>query len=184
MTAPTMFDFDDDILCAECESFSCVLDVTEGLDVDFHVEFESFSFDLVIPDLLFKSDDNILHIEYESFCGLDVNMSLKEDFRAEYELFSIDPVQTDLLLNYCSSTLPPLLSSLDPPESTFVESETFVLDTSCLDQTRDDKDTDRLKDYFEMQDLTLGHHLSFDFHISFYWPCCGPFFALITSKEH
>ena len=91
-------DFDDDILSVEYESFSCGFDVTEGLDVDFHVEFESFSFDPITPDLLFKLDDDILQIEYESFCGFDVNMSRKEDFRAEYESFSIDPIQTDLLL--------------------------------------------------------------------------------------
>lgn len=65
-----MFDFDDDIFSAKYESFSYGLDVTKGLNVDFHVEYESFSFDPVIPDLLFKSDDNILHIEYESFVGL------------------------------------------------------------------------------------------------------------------
>lgn len=103
-------------------------------------------------------------------------MSLNEDPCAEYESFSVDDVQTDLILEYCSSPISPLLSSLDPPESTFVESETFVLDTPCLDQTRDDKDTNRLKHYFVMQDLTLGHHLSFDFHTSFDWPCCGPLF--------
>jgi len=43
-----------------------------------------------------------------------------------------------------------------------------------LDQTLDDNDTDRLKDHFEIRDLTLGHPLSSNFHISFDWPCFGP----------
>ena len=60
----TMLDFDDDILYAEYDSFSYELDIPKGLDVDFHVEFESFSFDPIIPDLLIKLDDNILHVEY------------------------------------------------------------------------------------------------------------------------
>jgi len=47
-------------LYAKYESFSYELDVTEGFDVGFHVEYESFSFDPVIPDLLLKLDDNIL----------------------------------------------------------------------------------------------------------------------------
>ena len=66
----------------------------------FHVEYKAFSFDSIIPDLPFKLDDNILHIEYESFCGLDVDMSLNKDFCAEYESFSVDPIQADLLLEY------------------------------------------------------------------------------------
>ena len=40
-----ILDFDDDILYAKYESFSYGLDVTEGFDVGFHVEFESFFFD-------------------------------------------------------------------------------------------------------------------------------------------
>ena len=67
VTAPTILDFDDDILCAEYEFFSYVLDVTEGLDLGSHVDYESFSFDSNIANLLFNSDDNILQIEYESF---------------------------------------------------------------------------------------------------------------------
>jgi len=142
-------DFDDDILSAEYESFSYGFDATEGLDLGFHVEYEVFSFDSIIPDLLFKLDGNILHMEYEPFCGFDFDMSLNKDFYAEYESFSVDPVQADLLLEYCSSPLPPFLSSLYPPESTIVEPETFVLDTLCLDQTLDDNGTYRLKDCFE-----------------------------------
>jgi len=107
-------DFDDDILYAEYESFSYGLDVTEGFDVGFHVEFETFSFEPVIPNLLFKLDDNILHIEYESFCGFDVDMSLNDDLRAEYESFSVDPVQPDLLLEYCNSPLPSILFIFRP----------------------------------------------------------------------
>ena len=35
--------------------------------MDFHLEYESFSFDPIFSDLLFKLDDNILPVEYESF---------------------------------------------------------------------------------------------------------------------
>ena len=64
------------------------------------------------------------------------------------------------------SSLPILLPSLDPPGSIFVESETYVPDSLWLDQTLGDSDVDKLEDHFEMQDLTLGHPMGFDFHIS------------------
>jgi len=70
VTKPTILDFHDDILYIEYESVSCGFDVTEGLDLGFHVEYEAFSFDSIIPGLLFKFNDNILHIEYKSFVGL------------------------------------------------------------------------------------------------------------------
>jgi len=73
-----------------------------------------------------------------------------------------------------SSPLPLFLPSLDPPESTFVESATSVLGDSCLDQTLEDIDIDRLEDHFEVKDFTLGPPLSFDFHISLDWPCFDP----------
>lgn len=70
---------------------------------------------------------------------------------------------------------PPYLFSLllEPTESTFAEFETFVLDNLCLDQTLDDGDIERLEHHFEVKDLTLGHPMSFDFHISFDWLCRG-----------
>ena len=160
VTAPAMFDFDD-ILSAGYESFSYKLDVTEGFDVDSHFEYESFSFDPIMPDLLIESDDNILQIEYESFCGFDVKMSRKEDFRAEYESFSVDPVQTDPLLEYCSP--PSVLASLDPPESTFVESETFVFDIPCLDQTHMHIE---LKGHVDLEPFALPRQLIHDNPIS------------------
>jgi len=46
---PTILDFDDDIFYAEYKSFSCGFDVTKGVDVDFHIEYESFS---LIPSFL------------------------------------------------------------------------------------------------------------------------------------
>jgi len=67
VTEPTILDFDDDILYVQYECFSCGFDVTEGLDVGFHLEYELFSFDPGIPDLLFKLDDNLLYVKYESF---------------------------------------------------------------------------------------------------------------------
>ena len=77
-------DFDDNILYAEYESFSCGFDVTEGLDVGFYVEYESFSFDPVIPDFLFKIDDNLLHVGYESFsCDFDIHGSSHDGFYAD-----------------------------------------------------------------------------------------------------
>jgi len=75
------------------------------------------------------------------------------DLCTEFQTFSFDPILIDLLL--------------DSPEYTFVRSETFVLDTPCLDQILDENDADRLKDHFEMQDLALGRPLSSNFHISF-----------------
>ena len=101
-------------------------------------------------------------------------MSSNKDFCAEYESFFVDPVQADLLLEYCSSSLFSLLFSLDLPESTFTESKAFVLDTPGINQTLDDNGADRLKDHFEIQDLTLGRHLSTDFHIFFDWPGFSP----------
>ena len=97
-----------------------MLDVNEGLDLGSHIEFETFSFDSIIPDLLFKLDENILHIEYESFCGFDVDMSLSKDSCVEYESFSVNPIQTDLLFEYCKSA--------------FVESD-FVTKNFTLVQT-------------------------------------------------
>ena len=73
-----------------------------------------------------------------------------------------------------SSPFPILPSSLDPLESRFIESETSVLGTACLDQALDDNALDRLEDHFEVQHLTLGHPVSFNCHISFDWPYLGP----------
>ena len=72
---PTILDFDDDIPYAEYESFSYGLDFTKGLDVGIHVEYESFSFNPIIHDLLFELDDNILYVEYKSFCEFDIHGS-------------------------------------------------------------------------------------------------------------
>ena len=117
----TMFDFDGDVLCAQYESFSFKFDVTKGLDVGFHVEFESFSFDPIIPDLMFKFDDNVLHIEYDFFCAFNVDMNLSKDFGVEYESFSVGPIQTDLLFEYCKFE--------------FVESEMIATKNFNLNQT-------------------------------------------------
>jgi len=53
VTKLTILDFDDDILYVEYESFSCGFDITESLNLCFHVEYESFSFGPIIPALLF-----------------------------------------------------------------------------------------------------------------------------------
>jgi len=115
-------DFDDDILDAEYESFSYGFNVTEGLDVGFHVEYESFSFDPVIPDLLFNLDDNILYVECESFsCEFDIYGSSSNDFCADYESFSFNSIQTNFLFEYCKSE--------------FIESEIIATKNFALEQT-------------------------------------------------
>ena len=92
VTELTMLDFNDDILYAKYESFSCGFDVTEGLDVGFHVEYESFSFDPVIRDLLFKLDDSLLYVEHESFsCQFYIYGSSNDGFCVDYESISFDP---------------------------------------------------------------------------------------------
>ena len=64
----------------------------------------------------------------------------------------------------CSS-LPILSPSLDPPKSTFVEFETFML--ANLDHTVDDIGIERLDEHFDVKGLGLGHPTGFDFRISF-----------------
>jgi len=52
-----------------------------------------------------------------------------------------------------------------------------VRGSPCLDETLGDSDIERLEDQFEEKenkDMTLGHLMSLDFHISFDWPCLGP----------
>jgi len=93
---------------------------------------------------------------------------LRDPFRMSLPLILLPPLPFHPFL-FSSLFFP----SLDPLESIFVESETFVRGSSCLDQTLEDRDIDRFKDHFEVKDLNLGHPLSFDFHISFDWPCFG-----------
>ena len=124
-------DFDDDILYAEYESFSYEIDVTEGLVVGSHVEYESFSFDSIIPDLLFKFDDNLLCAEYESFSyEFETHGSSDDGFCADYESFSFDPIQTDFLSEYYKSE--------------FVKSEIIATKNFALDQTYTHIGLDRL----------------------------------------
>ena len=52
---PTTFEFNDDILYAEFESFSYGFDVIVGLDVGLYAEYETFSFDPILTDFLFES---------------------------------------------------------------------------------------------------------------------------------
>jgi len=49
-----------------------------------------------------------------------------------------------------------------------------VLGSPCLVQTLDYSNIERLEDHFEVKNLTLGHAISFEFHISLYWHCLGP----------
>ena len=51
---PPNLEFDDDILSVEYESFACGLNENESLNVGFRIEYESFSFDLIITDYLFE----------------------------------------------------------------------------------------------------------------------------------
>jgi len=96
--------------------------LTGGLDVGFHVEYESFSFDPVIPDLLFKLDGNILYVEYESFSyEFDIHGSSDDGFCAEYESFAFDLIKSNLLFESRKSEL--------------IKSETIVIENFDLVQT-------------------------------------------------
>lgn len=91
-------------------------------DVGFHVEYESFSFDPTIPDLVFKLDDNIPSLEYESFSReFAIHGSSDDGLCANYVSFSFDPIQTDFLFK-CY-------------ESEFVESKIIATKNFALDQT-------------------------------------------------
>jgi len=90
----------------------------------------------------------------------------------------IDPISDESSLNlapilpisHLSSPLLLFLPSLGPLDCAFIESETSVHDIPYLVQTLklDDIDIERLKDHFEVKNLTLGHPMSFDFHIASY----------------
>ena len=90
-------EFNVDILFVEYESFSCRFNITAHLDKGFCIEYESFSFDPLIPH------DSFL-VEYESFC-FDINVSLAMDLCADYESFSFGPSKLNSSLNLTSLTL-------------------------------------------------------------------------------
>jgi len=50
---PPNWEFNDDILSIEYESFSCGFDVNVSFGADLCAEYESFSFEPIQPDLLF-----------------------------------------------------------------------------------------------------------------------------------
>ena len=52
----TMFDFDDNILHVECESFSCEFETHASSNDGFCADCESFSFDSFQTDFLFEFD--------------------------------------------------------------------------------------------------------------------------------
>jgi len=108
---PSILDFDDDILSIEYESFSCGFDITTSLDEGFCVEYESFSFNPLIPPSSFP-------VKYDSFC-FDINVSLDVDLCAEYESFSFNPIQANLLF--------------ESHKSKFIESEAIVTEHFDLD---------------------------------------------------
>jgi len=61
---PTNLEYDDDILHVEYESFSYGLDANEDLDVDYRVEYGSFSFDSISSDhILEKSKSKFVESE-------------------------------------------------------------------------------------------------------------------------
>jgi len=111
----TILEFNNDILSVEYESFSCGFNFDKNFDVGFCVEYESFSFNPLIPPESFP-------VEYDSFC-FDVNVSLDVDLCAEYESFSFDPIQADLLFEF--------------HKSKFIESEAIVIEPFDLDQTHE-----------------------------------------------
>jgi len=52
---PNKLEFNDTILSVEYELFSCGFDINNSFDKVFCVEYESFSFEPIITDLLFES---------------------------------------------------------------------------------------------------------------------------------
>ena len=55
------------------ESFSCEFDRNEGLEVDISVEYESFSFDPIITDILFESR-KFEFIKFETIATKDFDL--------------------------------------------------------------------------------------------------------------
>ena len=51
---PTNLKYDNDTFSVEYESFSCEFDINECFDEGFYAAYESFSFDPIIPDILFE----------------------------------------------------------------------------------------------------------------------------------
>jgi len=109
---PTTLEFNDDILSVEYESFSCGLDVNESFDGSFCIEYESFSFDPLIPLDPFP-------IEFDSF-SFDVPVGLDVDMCVDCESFSFHPIQANLLF--------------ESHKSKVVESESFIPMVTNFDQ--------------------------------------------------
>ena len=112
---PTTLEFKGDILSVEYESFSYGFNFDENVDEGFCVDYESFSFNPLIPPESFP-------IEYDSFY-FDVNVSLDVDLCAKYESFSFDPIQADLLF--------------ESHKSKFIDSKAIVTEHFDLDQTHE-----------------------------------------------
>jgi len=51
---PTNLEFNNDILSIEYDSFSHGFEINKSLDEGFYVEYESFSFDPIVTDILFE----------------------------------------------------------------------------------------------------------------------------------
>lgn len=142
-------------------------------------EKDGFKIDASFDDqfgIIFESEDTFIE-----------EHSLQEPYVVEFNEVTppeelIDPISIEFSPNLAPtppipsllSSLPTLPYSLDHLEAIFIECESFVLSSLCLDQDLDDIDIEILKDHFEVKDLTLGYPTGIDFHISFDWLCLGP----------
>jgi len=68
----TNLEFDDHILFVEYEYFSWGFDINESFDEGFCVEYESFSFDPIIMDILFESSKSKF-VESETFVPMTID---------------------------------------------------------------------------------------------------------------
>ena len=118
---------------------------------------------LVELDDTFSEEHSLEEPSIAEFSEVSPHIELHDPISDESSL----ELAPTLVLSSLASPLPILHPSLDSPESTLVGSETFMLGSSCLDQTLDDSDIKRLEDYFEVKDLTLGSPMSLDFLVLF-----------------
>ena len=88
---PTILDFNDDILSIEYESISYGFNVTMGLDVARCVEFETFSFDPILTDLLFKSDKSKF-VEFETFVPMIADLDQTPRMLNLQNLWALHPL--------------------------------------------------------------------------------------------
>jgi len=98
---PTKLKFNDVILSMKYESFSCGFDINDSFDEGFCVEYECFSFDSIITDLLFEYH-KAKFIESENIATK--NFDLSE---------TLTPFDIRRLMDFRPTILPRLLMPVD-----------------------------------------------------------------------